>query len=928
MLKKIQNYNMDKLKNIRKISVLIFIGILAGNSLHAQSWLKMLGKAAKPKGVVPHVSAGAKVIRPLPSVPKTPSIPTLEDRVSRAVALSALSSPSYRQLALLMRNTSFAAQLPPMSRSSIPEQARVLRNQYITSLPSMSEPISAERLQEALTILRKDLSLHLVGLKSLAKYKTVEELARELPHNPQIRFALEAVGNVSAIGLYGNSQDNELLFQFYDSLKDTPLEPLALTAAVRACVNVHAGATLDSILALAPNTSTYEQLVAWLQQERIPVRLVPKVGPVQEVNLKPIENPLIHISRLSGLHVDPSGTNSSVYISLRFHPKVQFPAIHQDISSSELFAIDLTQPPFRPVTLGPVYAPNVLKNTAQAGRGIGVAAFADMPSPQNMFPLSEKGVYEPAIPTEKEMPRVNLITKQYPSGLQDEERLIRDWLEYYTGGYFHPRDQIEAIRGMSAQKANNIMEYLYYMSMEEAERVILNPLREHGRLPDFMYDARLIPGTQRLPAGYYKNKFNDNVKRLIELAEEDGSVFTRNVELKDLIASMEDYSFEQGFAFTNNPQMATALRRHWKVIVDEVQKRGVHANRHLMNAMWRKPILLEDGQTVSLRLYFSQTSRSAFFEGGRMPEFYLNSPKWVSWENERRNLAAQEYMRQTAPVPAKQSWWEKLQDMFVLGNRSNYLTLEQFGQIMTSQYKQTYGAAWRDVQTLDLLADPTDGPSSCTVRINNFDKPGGVCQASFSDGGYMGKLPAGYDGTSTMSRFTPVEFKNVPVVGFDFATLTPRVMTLNSVPYLKDLKTPNINKLRASIMVRDGLDVTRDLLSVQQADEALFKIPHLKATIYPHSRLKAYEGTVPPFMNGGGLAGYLALFTPDFYPLKKVLRLRFVEGHWRWVPEYFVRKEVPALAGLVHRDYLTFTYMLFGRSTPDSMKDAISPGTK
>ncbi len=61
---------------------------------------------------------------------------------------------------------------------------------------------------------------------------------------------------------------------------------------------------------------------------------------------------------------------------------------------------------------------------------------------------------------------------------------MRDWLDYYKHGYFKPRNQIEVIEGMSAAKANNVMEYIYYMTMEEAEELILKPLRETGRLPE------------------------------------------------------------------------------------------------------------------------------------------------------------------------------------------------------------------------------------------------------------------------------------------------------------------------------------------------------------------------------------------------------------------------------------------------------------
>ena len=184
----------------------------------------------------------------------------------------------------------------------------------------------------------------------------------------------------------------------------------------------------------------------------------------------------------------------------------------------------------------------------------------------------------------------------------------------------------------------------------------------------------------------------------------------------------------------------------------------------------------------------------------------------------------------------------------------------------------------------------------------------------------MGRVEKGYNGTSTVSRFQPQNFTNVKVVTFDFKTLQPRVQTLASVPYLKDLKKPDLDQVRAGTMVGDGLDPTRDLLGVQQADQALVNIPHLKATIYPFARLAAYEGTVPPYLTGGGLGGYLALFTPDFYPLKTIYRLRF--NGWKPYLEktYYIRKEVPALSGAIHRDRLTFSEQIMDRvvKTPEN----------
>ena len=87
------------------------------------------------------------------------------------------------------------------------------------------------------------------------------------------------------------------------------------------------------------------------------------------------------------------------------------------------------------------------------------------------------------------MPKRNIINKRYPSGLLQEEQLISDWLEYFKNGYFKPCDQVEAIEGMTPRQMNNIIEYLLPLTIEEARKIILNPLRKTGRLPEFMYAA-------------------------------------------------------------------------------------------------------------------------------------------------------------------------------------------------------------------------------------------------------------------------------------------------------------------------------------------------------------------------------------------------------------------------------------------------------
>ncbi len=559
---------------------------------------------------------------------------------------------------------------------------------------------------------------------------------------------------------------------------------------------------------------------------------------------------------------------------------------------------------------------------AQVERATTQAAARQAVRPQGVQTSARSGYLYAGIPfmelatSHSVQPKRNLINKRYPSGLLEEEQLINDWLEYFRNGFFQPRDQVEAIEGMTPRQMNNIIEYLYYMSLEEAEQIILNPLRDTGRLPDFMYANKLIPGTKRLPAQYYKNKFNENVATFVKLAEEDGTIFTHNAQLKELMSALKDYTFKQGFTYTNSPELSSGLRKNWEAMYAEISKPGINsANRAYINELWKEPVKLNDGTQVSLKDYFTQRRKTAFFEEA-VPEFYLNSPKWVALENERRNLIAKDY-----PVePEQATWFNQMQKRWALGNPDKYLTLEQFGHMMTAPYKDKYGAlremASRSQAAVSMQNDPMLGlkaqtPTSTTIQVNNFAKVGGVCQMAFSDGGYMGRVHEGYDGTSTVARFEPVVFDNVRVVTFDMETLEPRVVTLGKVSYVKDLKKPDIDRVRASSMVGDGLDASRDVLTVGRAERALRDIPHLRATIYPQNRVQN-AGDVP-YMKGGGLAAYLALFTPDFYPIKTVRLLKNVDGKWQWVPTHFIRKEVLTHAGFVHRDRLTFTQQVQDR---------------
>lgn len=807
------------------------------------------------------------------SAPKTVLTARVQSQLSRSALLPAA------QVRSLVAAGQVSARMVP-SVLAAPEAAQLVRNEFLTLSAHKTIQISPEQSSLALDLLRRNILARSSRLDTLPEI-SVSPLD---PSGEPARLALEALGDVYGVGWYGTLQDGAALIKLYRTLEVGELEPLAFTASARALLALNDIGRLETLLAFAPRTEAYEAFVQFLQQENYAVRIPAKADAVRPVDVLPFKETMGHVSRPGLSLFDFSSKATAEYLVTASRLRTARASAAQAKTS----------------------APQAQSAAVQAPSLQNVKIDLSAPA----LELGETALPAPAAaPTFEENIRPNPITKRFPSGLQDEEQVIKDWMEYYRNGYFRPRDQIEAIRGMSAAKANNVMEYFYYMSLEEAERVILDPIRQTGRLPDFMYDDKLIPGTRRLPAGYYKNKFNENIKRFVELAEEDGSILLHNVELKEMATALEDYTFVQGFSYANDPAMSAGLRRNWRALVEEIERPGFQADRTLINELWRKPVDIGNGKTVSLAEYFTQTRRSAFFEEGSTPEFYLNSPKWVAWENERRNLAANEYINRFGNQ--KRSWWDRVQDFFVLGRRDRYLTVEEFGNVMVDEWRKSFGLPGSGQST--MLADAGSDPSSLTIKVNNFDKVGGVCQMSFSDGGYAGPVRAGYDGTSTVNRFEPVEFQNVPVVAFDFETMAPRVMTLATVPYVKDLKKPDLDQLRAGTMVGDGLDPTRDLLSVQRADGALRFIPHLKATIYPRARLVGYEH-LPPYLDGGGLGAYLALFTPDFFPLKKVNRWRWVDGKLVFVPEYFVRKEVPALAGAIHRNHITFTGQIEDRA--------------
>ena len=854
----------------------------------------------------PGVSVSAAAFKPPRAYPSSVNAAHLERIIAQQTLASPKNFASFRAVSSRVAKGEATPSLLQTLFSVPVSQGRVhlLQNEFLTLSLRRGVPVRRQQAQEALIVFRRDLSQRQTDLKQVQTFPTVKALTASNPL--MLTRIAQALADVAGIGFYGSAEDADVVMDFYQTLSSGVLEPVALTAAARALIQLKAYTPLEKLLAEAKPSEALEQITDFIRQHDVPVS-VPvwdKTAPAADWSL--LQKPLERISWFSAQALSATAKTTEMWLAMKpvFLAPAEAAASAAGTEKSEGAASSAPQQPgvvFQPVKIPA--ADKILHSPASK-------------LAKELLPKPSPEAYHPVVPVLSHMPRTGLVSKQYPSGLKDEQSIIRDWLEYFKNGYFFPRNQVEAIDGMSPAKANNVMEYLYYMTLEEAEKVILNPIRQTGRLPDFMYDARLISGTKRLPAGYYKNKFNENVKRFVQLAEEDGSIYTHNVELKDLAASMADYDFKQGFSYKNDPKMTAGLRHNWRELTGEILKKGLRADRALINELWRRPVLLDGGKSVSLKDYFTQTRSTAFFKEGRMPEFFLNSQKWVAWENERRNLAAEEYVRQNAQPRA--SWLTKLQKWLVLGKPSNYLTVEQFGDVMVSQYQKSFGAAVRTSEqeytngvAPSLLEDAT--PSSMTVKINNFDKVGGVCQMSFSDGGYMGRVKEGYDGTSTVARFDLKRFYDVPVITFDWNTLKPQVLKLKSVPYLKDLKEPDLDQVRAGTMVSDGLDPTRDLLSVSQAEAALVKLPHIKATLYPRARLKGYEVEKPEYLDGGGLAGYLTLFTPDFYPLKKLYRLRFKGWKPYFEPVYFVRKEVPAIAGLIHRDRLTFSQQVQDR---------------
>ena len=725
---------------------------------------------------------------------------------------------------------------------------------------------------------------------------------------------IDVVNDIVGLGIYGDLKDAETLYNLYKEVADSDLGTLLLVPVTRSMIVMGKPERARTLVLNSPASPARNQIFAFWQEH--------EVVPATEFHL---DNTL---TTLEPLLKEVSPEQIAVF---DFSPQATAFWIQRssDVRNSVKDALSLPQTPWADASATQMQgAAGTEVPQAERVKIEPISAHIVQPDIRlQVTSPAQSGLRMPTataagatVSTPKPKGKAHLIRKGYPSGLTNEHELIVRWASDFRNGYFKPRNQIETIEGMSAEKANNVVEYLYYMDLPTGEKIIIQPILEEGRLPDFMYDNKLIPNTQRLPSMYYKNKFNDNVKRLIALADTPGSLYADYAELKDLFLSMKDYTFEQGFGFTNSEELSAALRKRWDIMVEEVTARDTPANPAVINRLWREPATLADGTKISLRDYFTQTRATAFFPNGTMPEFYLNSPKWVSWENVRRDLVANEIL-----PPEPDLWINNVKKRLAGIDSSKYMTLEQFGALMIEPYLKVY----RDLREFDVRdgAVSTEQPTAVAeednvpcvdeqIRQNNFDVIGGVCMSSFGDGGYLGNRDPNYDGTSLRARYEAKVFDNVKVVLFNDQTLKPEIKVIEQVSYLKDLKKPDLYMEKASRMVGDGLDESRDLLSVQSASAAILNIPSLRATIHPHSRISYAEKV--PYMFGGGLAGYLALFTPDFYPIKEVKLLREVDGKKQWVTEYFIRREVVALASFVHRERLTF-------SSQASLREQVGP---
>ena len=759
-----------------------------------------------------------------------------------------------------------------------------------------------------LAFCRKDLPLQ---VEALVKDEKAGQL---LKTEASQKTYTKAVNDIMDFGLYGDLADIRALYQAYGPVANTAVGQLLLVPVSRAMVVMGGPEQAEQIILNAPASTTKDKIVAFWQQHPAATTTFFSLDPTLK-DIQPVVKDLSG-QQMFAFDFSPKATAYWMELSGR---------VRNSVAAARRMPKHQVQQTGNAGPRAYIFSP--LPEVKLAPGSIG----ADF-SATHLNPLATAAAPASA-PIKKSV--INHLRKNgaFPSGLTNESALVSRWAEDYQNGYFRPRNQIETIEGMSPEKANNVIEYLYYMSTEDAEKIIIDPILTHSRLPDFMYDNKLVPNTQRLPFMYYKNKFNENVKNLIRLADGDITLYRSSAELKDLLLSMKDYTFEQGFAFTNSEELATGLQKKWEGIVKEVLKENnVPTNRALINQLWNEPVNLIDGKKVSLRDYFTQTRPTAFFPQGAMPEFYLNSPKWVAWENVRRDLISNEIL-----PPQPDSFINRIKKAWAGVDSRKYLTLEQFGQLMTSPYLKVYKGMHADavrkgaVSTHQTTAVAEDHIACIDeqIRQNNFDKIGGVCMSSFGDGGYLGNRDPNYDGTSLRSRYDPVVFDNVKVVVFDDVTLQPKVTTIDKVSYLKDLKKPDPYKEKASRMVGDGIDESRDLLSVQSASEVLLKIPSLRATIRPYNRI-SYAHNVAN-MRGGGMAGYLALFTPDFYPIKEVKLLREVDGKKVWVTEYFIRREVVALSGFIHRDRLTFSSQISLRdkipATPQAPKTVEGDGS-
>ncbi|MDD6152500.1 MAG: hypothetical protein PUC11_00930, partial [Elusimicrobia bacterium] len=337
------------------------------------------------------------------SAPKTALTARVQAQLGRSALLPAA------QVRRLVAAGQVSARMVP-SVLAAPEAAQLVRNEFLTLSAHKTIQILPEQSSQALDLLRRNILARSSRLDMLPEI-SVSPLD---PRGEPARLALEALGDAYGVGWYGTLQDGAALIKLYRTLGAGELEPLAFTASARALLALNDIGRLETLLAFAPRTEAYESFVQFLQQENYAVRIPAKTEAVRPVNVLPFKGPMELVSRPGLSLFDFSSNATAEYL----------------------------------VTASRLRATRASAAQAKTPAPQAQSAAVQTPSLQNVkidlsAPALELG--ETALPTSSATPtfeeniRPNPITKRFPSGLQDEEQVIKDWMEYYRNGYFQPR---------------------------------------------------------------------------------------------------------------------------------------------------------------------------------------------------------------------------------------------------------------------------------------------------------------------------------------------------------------------------------------------------------------------------------------------------------------------------------------------------------